>query len=799
MAERTDPEQAMIGRRQPRVEDDRLLRGAGRFVDDLRSGCPEVAFLRSPHAHARIVDIDVGAVLDLHGVLAVYTYEDLPESTRQPLPVSIPHPGLIAGRTPYALAREEVNHVGEAVVMVVAESRYVAEDACRAITVQYEVLPACVGIDAAMRADVRVHPDIPDNVAGVINQESGDVDAVLASAEHVIDFQLEIERSMASPIEGRGVFAQTDPVDGRLRVYTSTQVPHAVRASLSHMLGRPMDDIEVVAPDVGGAFGVKGVRPWPEEVLVAWAAQRFTGGVKWTEDRHEHFVSSAHERGQLQRVRVGFDGQGRVFAYDVDIAHDVGAYTQYGLVVSQNTSSHVLGPYAIAAKRVRVTALYTNTVMAAPYRGAGRPEGTFAIERVMDRVAEHLGLDRLVVRERNLIRPEQMPYAQGLYGQDGKEVVYDSGDYPAALQRMRALVGWDDFAAFRDQARAQGRRVGIGLACYVENTGMGPYEAAEVTVTVDGTVRVTVGAPAQGQGHETILAQVTADELGVRVADVVVVAGDTRKAPHSVGTFASRGTVTLGSAVHLAGAAVRARALEVASQVLEADPGDLELVDGCVRVVGSPGSAVALGTLATLTNALRYPFLSGTKDAAGYSYVPVLPVDGSPGLTETAYFSPSQSTYANGVHAVVVETDPDTAEIRVLRYCVVHDCGTVLNPMLVDGQIHGGTAQGIAGALYERMAYDEHGQLQNASFMDFLMPFATEIPPVEIDHLETPSPRNPLGAKGAGEAGVIPASAAFAAAIEDAEGLTVTRMPVSPSDLFALRLDAVTALRAQAV
>jgi len=767
-----------------------LLHGQGRFVDDLRSDCPEVAFVRSPHAHARIVDIDVSAVVELDGILAVYTYEDLPAPTRQPLPVSIPHVGLLAPRTPYALARAEVNHVGEAVAMVVAKDRYVAEDACRAISVEYDVLPACVGIDAALQAQVRVHADVPDNVAGVVTQESGDVETALAAAEHVIDVEVEIERSMASPIEGRGVYALADPVDGKLRVYTSTQVPHAVRASLSHMLGRPMDDIEVVTPDVGGAFGVKGVRPWPEEVLVAWAAQHFTGGVKWTEDRHEHFVSSAHERGQRQRIRIGFDDRGRVCAYDVDIQHDVGAYTQYGLVVSQNTSSHVLGPYAVAAKRIRVTALYTNTVMAAPYRGAGRPEGTYAIERAMDRVAAYLGLDRMLVRERNLIRPEQMPYAQGLSGQDGKEVVYDSGDYPAALQRMRALVGWDEFAAFRDRARAQGRRVGIGLACYVENTGMGPYEAAEVTVTTDGSVRVTVGAPAQGQGHDTILAQVVADELGVRIEDVDVMAGDTRAVRHSVGTFASRGAVTLGSAVHIAGAAVRTKALTVASQVLEADPGDLELVDGVVRVVGSPGSAVALRTLATLTDTLRFPFLPGTQEAAGYSYVPGLAADGSPGLTATAYFSPPQSTFAGGVHAVVVETDADTAEIRVLRYCVVHDCGTVLNPMLVDGQIHGGVAQGIAGALYERMAYDEHGQLQNASFMDFLMPFATEIPPVEIDHLETPSPRNPLGAKGAGEAGVIPASAAFASAIEDAEGLRITKMPMSPSDLFSLRLNA---------
>jgi CO/xanthine dehydrogenase Mo-binding subunit len=777
----------MIGHPQARVEDFRLLRGEGRFVDDLRSDCPEIAFVRSPHAHARIVDIDVTEVLGMAGVLAVYTYEDLPEPARQPLPVSIPHRGLIAARTPFALAHTEVNHVGEAVAMVVAENRYIAEDACNAIAVHYEPLTACVGIENALEGRLRVHEDMADNLAGIIVQESGDVDAALTTSKHVIEFELDIERSMASPIEGRGVYAQTSPVDGKLRVYTSTQVPHAVRASLCHMLGRPMEEIEVIAPDVGGAFGVKGVRPWPEEVLVAWAAQRFTDGVKWTEDRREHFVASAHERGQCQRVRIGFDDSGRVSAYDVTILHDIGAYTQYGLVVSQNTSSHVLGPYAIPAKRVKVHALYTNTVMAAPYRGAGRPEGTFAIERAMDHVARHLGLDRIAVRKRNLIRPNQMPYAQGMYGQDGKEVVYDSGDYPAALERMRDLVGWDEFADFREQAREQGRRLGIGLACYVENTGMGPYEGAEVTVTRDGTVRVTVGAPAQGQGHETVLAQIVADQLGVQIEDVHVTAGDTRKIEHSVGTFASRGTVTAGSAVHLASTRIRAKAIRIASEVLEASPDDLEVVGGFVRVVGSPSSKVSLASLATLNNSLRYAFLASSKDATQYTFVPQLPEGGSPGLTEIAYFAPPESTYANGVHAAIVEIDRDTADVRILRYCVVHDCGTVINPKLVEGQIYGGVAQGVGGALYERMAYDEHGQLLNASFMDFLIPFATEIPPVEIDHLETPSPRNPLGAKGAGEAGVIPASAVFASAIEDAEGYPVRKMPLSPSELYDIR------------
>jgi carbon-monoxide dehydrogenase large subunit len=776
-----------------RLEDDRLLRGAGCYVDDLGEGALEVAFVRSPHAHARIVDIDVtDAALDVPGLVAIYTWGDLPAPTRQPLPVSLPHPGLHSPRTQHALARDEVNHVGEAVVMILARDRYAAEDACGAVEVTYEPLPAVVGVVAAERADHAVHPDVPDNIAGVVRQESGDVDAALAAAPHVLDVDLWVERSMASPLEGRGVYAHPDPAGGRLRLYTSTQVAHGVRAGVAHMLGRPAADLDVITPDVGGAFGVKGVRPWPEEVLVAWAADHLGVGVKWTEDRREHFVASAHERAQQQRVRVGFDEDGRLLGYDVEILHDVGAYTQYGLVVSQNTSSHLLGPYGVAAKRATVTALYTNAVMIAPFRGAGRPEAVYAVERTLDAVAAHLGLDRTLVRERNLIRPEQMPYGQGFFGQDGREVVYDSGDYPASMQKLKDLVGWDDFADYRGKAASAGRRVGIGMACYVENTGLGPYEGAHVVVEPSGIVRVATGLTTQGQGHFTAFAQVVSQELGVRLEDVVITTGDTRRVAHSAGTYASRGAVVGGTAIAMASRVVREKALRAAADALEADLADLEIADGVVRVAGNPDSGIPLGALAVLCNPLRYSFDAATRAALPLVTRPGLTVPGAdgdePGLSGTRYFSPPGSTYANGMHAVIVETDPETAEIKILRYCVVHDCGTVINPMIVEGQIHGGVAQGVGGALYERMEYDENGQLLNASFMDFLMPYSTEVPDtIEIDHLETPSPLNLLGIKGAGEAGVIPSAAAIASALEDAEGFAITRMPISPSELHALR------------
>jgi aerobic carbon-monoxide dehydrogenase large subunit len=785
----------MFGERVPRVEDGRLVTGNGRFLDDLGHDALEAAFVRSPHAHARIGDIDVTDALDIDGLVAIYTYEDLDGRTGEPLPLLIPHPTLTHGRTPYALARSEVNHVGEAVVMAVATSRYVAEDVCDRIRVEYDVLPAVVGLEAARAADHLVHDDVPGNVAALMVQQTGDAEVAVDAAPHRLEIDLAIERSASMPLEGRGVLARWDADDRSLLVHTSTQTSTSVRQAIAAKLSLPVDRVEVVTPDVGGGFGVKIVHPWPEEVLVPWAARRLDRPVKWTEDRREHFVSSAHERGQLHHVRVGYDDEGRLLGLSVRFWHDNGAYTPYGLIVPIITSTQLLGPYKPGAYRVEFTSLYTNTVMVTPYRGAGRPQGCFVMERVMDAIAADLGLDRAVVRERNLIGPEEMPYDQGLLFQDGRPLVYDSGDFPATLAKLKRLVGWDDFDAVRQQARAEGRRVGIGLACYVEGTGVGPYEGGHVRVETDGTVVVSTGLTSQGQGHRTMLAQIVADELGVPLDRVEVTTGDTRRFKYAVGTFASRTAVMSGSAVALTARKVREKALAIAAQALEASVDDLEIVDGQVQVRGSGAGAASridLGAVAVLSNPLRYAFDDAAARATQFAAPadPDLPPVGpgeAPGLEGTDYYSPPRSTFANGMHAVVVETDPDTAEVRILRYCVVHDCGTLINPMIVEGQIHGGVAQGVGGALYERMEYDADGQLLNASFMDFLMPYASEVPHVEIDHLVTPSPLNPLGVKGAGEAGVIPGSAAIASAIEDAEGIVITRMPLSPSELFELR------------
>ncbi|MGH3458806.1 aerobic carbon-monoxide dehydrogenase large subunit [Aeromicrobium sp.] len=791
----------LFGTGVQRVEDERLLRGQGRYVDDVlvESGTLHAAVLRSPHAHARITDIDVTDVLDLEGIHLVWTHEDLAElspALAEPLPLLIPHPALTHGRTQYALAREEINHVGEAIAFVVADDRYLAEDALARIRVDYDFLDPVVGIDAARAADRLVHDDVPGNVGARLEQENGDARAAIAAAPHRLELELTVERSASTPLEGRGTVARWDPDLGRMTVWTSTQTSTGVRAAVAAKLGLDLAQVDVVTPDVGGAFGVKINHPWPEELLVPAAARVLGRPVKFTEDRREHFISSAHERAQVHHVEVGFDDDGRLLGLDVQFWHDHGAYTPYGLIVPIVTSTQLLGPYKPHNYRVLFESLYTNTVMVTPYRGAGRPQGCYVMERTMDAIAAYLGRDRADVRAVNFIQPDEFPYDQGLIFQDGRELEYDSGDYPASLDKLKELVGWEEFPAYQQEMAAAGRRVGIGLACYVEGTGVGPYEGAHVHIETSGRVKVATGLTTQGQGHATVFAQLVADELGVKLEDVEVVTGDTRRMPYAVGTFASRAAVMSGSAIHLAARRAKEKALRIAADALEASVEDLEIADGVVSVRGTETS-IDLGTVAVLSNPLRYAFDEASKAATqftvGDSSKPTVAENHEPGLEGRDFYSPERSTFASGMHAVIVETDPDTAEISILKYAVVHDCGRLINPMIVEGQIHGGVAQGVAGALYERMAYDESGQLLNASFMDFLMPYVTEVPAsIEIDHLETPSPLNPLGIKGAGEAGVIPSVAVFAAAIEDAErldhpGLAIRSMPISPSELFGLR------------
>ncbi len=768
-----------FGERVKRVEDDRLLRGKGRFTDDIDEGALECCFVRSPFAHARITSIDVSAARQLPGVVAVYTAADLPFGRRE-LPLLIPHPNLTHPRTQLCLASEVVRYCGEAIAFVVAADRYIAEDAADLVQVEYEALPVVITPEAGARAEHLVHDDVPGNVAAEMTQEVGEVDAALAAAPHRKKLALRFERGAANPMEARAVWARWSVPEHRLTVYDSTQSPTSIRGGLAVLFGLPESDVEVIAPDVGGGFGPKIMLFYPDELLVPFAAMDLGRPVKWTEDRAEHFTAVNHERGQVHEVEVGFDGEGRVLALSDDFVHDGGAYTPYGIILPIITAGQLPGPYRVPNYRVRFRVVYTNATPTSPYRGAGRPHACFAMERTLDAIAAELGLDRTEVRRRNLIQPDQFPYEVGVAWQDGNRVVYDSGNYPALLERAVEMLG----------PKPPGENVGSGVAVYVEGTGVGPYEGAHVEVLVSGKVVAATGIPTQGQAHGTVFAQVVADELGVDVADVEVKSGDTRRFKWGVGTFASRSAVVAGNAMAVAAGLVADKAKRVAAEQLEVDPADLELVEGRVRVKGSPDRGMSLAAVAVLSNPVRYAFGGGTEMATQFTpkarQGPPLQDGEQPGLEATGYFSPSGSAWAAGCHAAHVRVDPRTYRLEILKYVVVHDCGRVINPMVLEGQIQGGVAQGIGGAFYERLAYDEEGQLRNASFMEFLMPYATEVPEIQIDHIETPSPLNPLGVKGAGEAGVIPVGAVIASAIEEALGVPIAEMPLSPQKLFEL-------------
>ncbi len=768
-----------------------MLAGHGTFIDDIEPpGCLHVAMVRSTCANGRILRIETAAAAAQPDVIAVYTAADLGELGRQALPLLIPNPNLTEPRTQIPLAAEHVHFVGEAVAMVVATSRYAAEDAVELVEVTYESLPAVVGPLVAFGGNDLVHADMTDNVAAHFVQEHGNVAEALAAAPRTLVRRLWVERSAAMPIECRGVVAIPDEF-GHLLVYDTSQAPSTIRAGLSTYLNLAEHEVDVVAPDVGGGFGVKLPVFYPEEILVPWAARRLGAPVKFIEDRLEHFVASNHERAQWHEVRVGFDEEGRILALHDEFIHDAGAYCPYGIIIPIVTASRLPGPYKLPAYSSEMHVVYTNTVPVTPYRGAGMPQGAFVMERVVDLIARDLELDRTEVRRRNFIQPDEFPYVVGLMDEDGMTTTYDSGDYPAGLDKLLEAVDYEGFAAEQAAARAEGRRIGIGFGCYVEGTGSGPYEGARVHVETTGKVFVTTGIATQGQAHATILAQVAGEILQVPFDDIVVRTGDTRQFKWATGTFASRIGVVASNAVAQAAQLVRDKATQIAARIFEANEADILFTDGYVSVRGSPDVRVPLRQIAVLANPLRYAFskeaLAATQfigDGGEEEAPPVSEV--APGLEATAYNSPSHATFASGAHAAVVEVDSETGVVRLLRYAIVHDCGRMINPAVVEGQVHGGTAQGIGGALYERMHYDSDGQLQNANFMDFLMPYATEIPEFRVEHVETLSPLNPLGVKGVGEAGCIVPAAAIIGAIEDATGVEITETPLSPERLAEL-------------
>jgi carbon-monoxide dehydrogenase large subunit len=776
-----------VGTSPPRNEDRRLLTGHALFVDDVQlEGMLHAAFVRSDHAHALIRGIDASAALAREGVVAVITAEDLGDYW-QPGPLLVPPPpieGIVfnqASQVP--LAKDRVRHVGEAIAMVVAESRYLAEDAVADVIVDLDPLDPVVDLEAALTDDAPViHPQLGTNLAAHVVQRHGDYEAAKQDAHLVINRRFHYDRGAAAAMENRCVAARWDPRAEELTIWDTTQAPIPIRNGLARMLGLLESRVRVVAPFVGGGFGPKIMMFYPEEVLVPWVAMRLERPVKWTEDRQENFFATTQERSQIHDAEIAFAADGRILGIRDFFLHDTGAYDPYGLTVPINSQCTLLGPYDVPAYDSEFRAVFTNRTTVTPVRGAGRQHGVFVMERLLDIGARELGLSPHEIRRRNYLRDDVFPHTFQILFQDFAPLYYDSGNYAPALEAALDIVGRETFPAEQARLRGEGRFIGLGVVSYVEGTGIGPYEGARVTIEPSGQVRVATGLGTQGQGHYTAFAQIVAEVLDVQVADVHVVTGDTREFGWGTGTFASRGAVVAGSACHEAAQLVRRKVIETAARVLDVPADEVEISSGTVRVRGAESTAMRFGELAGFANPLRGAVTPGTE----------------PGLEATAYFGPDHGSTASGVHAMVVEVDPETAMVKILRYVVVHDCGKLINPMIVAGQVQGGVAHGIGNAFYEQLVYDEGGQLMNASFMDYLLPTAMDVPRVEMAHRETAAPLNPLGLKGVGEAGCIPTGAAFAQAIEDALphlALEIREIPLSPSRLWELLRDAHPAER----
>lgn len=772
-----------MGKPVRRVEDAPLLKGSGKFVADVRlPGTLEAVFLRSPHAHANVGRIDATAARAAPGVVAVITTDDIavrtmpicvagevhtPERLLQALkPLDRVHP------TPL-LPGKRVTYVGQPVAVIVADSLERANDAAELVAIEYEPLSAVIDPVAALAEGAPlVEPEFESNLVLSVGTTKGDPSGAFGKAPVVVEEEFVSHRYVASPLETRGVQASVDLVTGTLTVWASTQTAHVLQSLIAVSLKMPIEQIRVVACDVGGGFGQKGVQS-VEDMLVAFAAVELNRPVRWIEQRGENLVAAPHAREQIHRIAIAATQDGRILALRDEAIMNCGAYNFLGLVVPYNSLSHLLGPYDVPNASIQVKGVLTHTMYTTPYRGAGRPEAVFAMERIIDRLAARLELEPADVRARNLVSREAMPYDTGLLYRDGFPQVYDSGDFPELLKRARNLVELEQFRAMQREPSADGKLRGIGFSMYVEGTGMGPFEGATVRVLGSGRVRVASGACSSGQGHRTVYAQIVADALGVSFDSIDVVGGDTSTVPFGIGTIASRSTVTAGNAIHAATGQLKQRILALASELMEAAPEDLEIVDGKVRLKGVPERAFSLARIASEATAavLR-------RGAPG---------DGL--LAETAYFRPPTVTYASAANAAVVAVDPETGTVAVERFVVVHDCGRVVNPLLADAQIAGGVMQGIGGALGEEMVYDASGQPITGSFLDYAIPIAEGAPALILDHIENLSTRNPLGVKGLGEGGAIGPPAAIANAVEDALrtlGVVVRRGPLTPLNVWKL-------------
>jgi len=775
-----DDSLGLIGSSPRRKEDRRLLVGAGRYLDDLtREGMLHLGVVRSLHAHARILKVDAREALALPGVVAAWSAADLPEPAR---PILAGSEGVHKGR-PFAapvLARDVVRYVGEPVAAVVADDPYRVADALELVRVDCEPLPALATPEDSLAAATRLHGDWPDNAALVARGAIGDAEQGLAEADLIVSERLRHARLAAVFIETRGALAYRDADSGRLTLWSSTQNPYSVRDAVARILGLPAEEVRVLTPDVGGGFGPKG-SPYPEEALVALATLRLGRPVKWVESRREDFASTGQDRDQVHQVRIGFRRDGTIAGIDASFLADVGAYPVQGNGLTLNTVNHLPGPYRVRYYKNVGTSVVTNKVLNMAYRAAGRPEAVFVMERLMDIGARRLGLDPAEIRRRNLVRPAEMPYRPGLTYKDGAPIAYDPGDFPASFERALALLGYDEWRR-RQAAQKDGvRRLGVGLACYAQGTGLGPFEGATVRVDPSGKVYVLIGVAAQGQGHATTLAQVCAQELGAAFDDVVVSAGDTALTPFGMGTGGSRVMVNAGPAVAQTAREVRERAALVAAELLECAPADVRIAESRAFVAGLPDRAVPLGRLAQA--AVRSRALKPT---------------GEPGLHACSYYYPDTVTWAFGTQAAAVEVDVETGAVRLLAYAAVHDPGRAIHPGIVEAQLQGGAAQGIGAGLMEQVVYDAAGQLLSGSLMDYAIPRADDLPGIGVALTEHRSAINPLGVKGVGESGAIPGAAAIANAVEDAAadlGVTVREVPVTSARLCALLAQARSGTR----
>ena len=752
-----------VGKALRRNEDPRLLRGGGTYANDLDlPGMLHAGFVRSPHAHASIGSVDLSAGRRAPGVVAAYSGLDLPDLTR---PAGVPAlpPGLRAHGLP-PLASGTVRYVGEPVAVVLAENEIALADAIEAVAVEYEALEPVTDPERALVGDALVWPDVEKNLASNTVLGYGDVQEGRERADVVVSAWFEFARSAGAAMEPRAVVAAPG-IDGfALTIWVSSQIPHDVRTEIAGYLGLDPETVRVVTPDVGGGFGVK-ARIYQEEYVVAALALRHDRPVRFVATRTEDLMTTCHGRGQVHDASLAARADGTILALTDRIVQDMGAYTPNGVPATLNTARHLMGPYRVPAISVEILGVYTNRVMTSPLRGGGRPQGIYVMERLLDKLARELDLDRAEVRRRNLIPPDAFPYDTGFPGAGGTTITYDSGDYPAYLDRALSEIGYRDFEAQRKAARASGRCLGLGLSNFIEATGIGA-EAASVRIDEDGGVRASLGTPSQGQGHATTFAQIVADRLGVVPENVGFTSGDTSVESVGTGTIASRTGQYGGNAIALAADAVREKALGIVSEMLEIAPQDLELRDGCVSVRGLPDRRITLAEVA------REAARRGETLGAGRMYAPV-----------------PATTFAGGTNAAIVEVDVETGNVTILRYLVVHDSGVIINPMIVEGQVHGGVAHGIGNALHEAAIYGDDGQLLTATFADYAIPGVGEVPTIETVHFETPSPFNPEGIKGAGEGGTIAAIPTIVSAIEDAlspYGVELTDVPVTAETIVRL-------------